>query len=69
MYILSIVWSCPQTVYFSISCRYQNNNNTTVGMQSHPNSGVNLTHNVRINMKPQPYDGTEDIEESVSNFI
>jgi hypothetical protein len=32
-------------------------------MQYHPNSGVNLTHNVKINMKPQPYDGTEDIEE------
>jgi hypothetical protein len=32
-------------------------------MQSHPNSGVNLTHNVKINMKPQPYNGTEDIEE------
>lgn len=47
---------------------YQNNNNTTIGMQSHPNSGVNLTHNVRINMKPQPYDGTEDIEEYLSQF-
>jgi hypothetical protein len=50
------------------SCRYQNNNNTTVGMQSHLNSGVNLTHNVKINMKPQPYDGTEDIEEYLSQF-
>jgi hypothetical protein len=37
-------------------------------MQSHPNSGVNLTHTVRINMKPQPYDGTEDIEEYLSQF-
>jgi hypothetical protein len=27
-----------------------------------------LTHNVRINMKPQPYDGTEDIEEYLSQF-
>ena len=54
--------------HIPISCRYQNNNNTTVGMQSHPNLGVNLTHNVRINMKPQPYDGTEDIEEYLSQF-
>jgi hypothetical protein len=37
-------------------------------MQSHPNLGVNLTHNVKINMKPQPYDGTEDIEEYLSQF-
>jgi hypothetical protein len=37
-------------------------------MQSHLNSGVNLTHNVKINMKPQPYVGTEDIEEYLSQF-
>ena len=37
-------------------------------MQSHPISGVNLTHNVRINMKPQLYDGTEDIEEYIRQF-
>jgi hypothetical protein len=27
-----------------------------------------ITHNVRINMKPQPYDCTEDIEEYLSQF-
>ena len=49
---------------------YQNNNCTdrVVGMQSHPNDHVIFTPTSKINMKPQPYDGNEDIEEYLSQF-
>ncbi|VDI33176.1 Hypothetical predicted protein [Mytilus galloprovincialis] len=57
----------------SETCSYQNyntsNSQNTRGMQSHPSlyhAGVTQKH--KVNMKPQPYDGTDDIEEYLSQF-
>ncbi|CAC5387664.1 unnamed protein product [Mytilus coruscus] len=48
---------------------YQNYNNSqnTRGIQSHPSyAGVTQKH--KVNIKPQPYDGTDDKEEYLSQF-
>ncbi|CAC5381912.1 unnamed protein product [Mytilus coruscus] len=49
---------------------YQNYNNSqnTRGIQSHPSYYAGVTQKHKVNMKPQPYDGTDDIEEYLSQF-
>ncbi|CAC5360781.1 unnamed protein product [Mytilus coruscus] len=49
---------------------YQNHNNSqnTRGIQSHPSYYAGVTQKHKVNMKPQPYDGTDDIEEYLSQF-
>ncbi|CAC5364493.1 unnamed protein product [Mytilus coruscus] len=43
---------------------YQN----TRGIQSHPSYYAGVTQKHKVNMKPQPYDGTDDIEEYLGQF-
>ncbi|CAC5420623.1 unnamed protein product [Mytilus coruscus] len=49
---------------------YQNYNNcqNTRGIQSHPSYYAGVTQKHKVNMKPQPYDGTDDIEEYLGQF-
>ncbi|CAC5362440.1 unnamed protein product [Mytilus coruscus] len=44
------------------------NSQSTRGMQSHPSNYAGFIPKHKVNMKPQPFDGTDDIEEYLSQF-